>query len=181
MRRLGLAWWQAVSFVAALAGTGVAAYLIRVHYDKDALICTVGDCETVQESEYAELWGIPIALFGLGMYLAIVALGAVRWRRSEWHGLATLAAFAFALSGALYAAYLTYLELFVIDAICQWCVASAILTFVILAAETVGVWTWLGPTPALDESLESAGGPVQASPLAGSGTGSRTPARAGRR
>ena len=159
MSKLGLTWWQAVSFVAALAGTGVAAYLVRVHYDVNALVCTVGDCKTVQESEYAELWGIPIAIFGLGMYLAVLGLGAARWRRPERHGIFTLAAFALALSGALYAAYLTYLELFVIDAICQWCVASAILTVVILAAEAVGVWTWLGPAPNIDESTASAGDP----------------------
>jgi uncharacterized membrane protein len=113
------------------------------------LICTVGDCQTVQQSEYAELWGIPIALPGLGMYLTILALGAVRWWWPNWYGQATVAAFALALSGALYAVYLTYLELVIIDAICQWCVASALLTLVILAAEGVGVWRWL--EPAADE------------------------------
>ena len=80
MRRLGIAWWQVASFAAALAGVAVAAYLTRVHYDEDVLICTVGDCKTVQESRYAELWGVPIALLGLGMYLAILGLGIVRQR-----------------------------------------------------------------------------------------------------
>jgi uncharacterized membrane protein len=178
-RRFGLAWWQAVSFVAALAGTAVAAYLVRVHYDEGALICTVSDCETVQQSEYAELWSIPIALFGLGLYLAILGLGAARWRRPAWHGFATLTAFALSLSGALYAAYLTYLELFVIDAICQWCVASAILTIVVLAAETVGVWSWLGPTPVVDGSLVAEGDPARTSRPAASR--SEAPAGAGRR
>jgi uncharacterized membrane protein len=144
--RLGVSIWQAVSFVAALAGTGVAAYLVRVHYDDSALICTVGDCATVQKSKYAELWGMPIAILGLGMYLAILALGVLRWRRPALSGPSTLAAFTFALAGTLYAAYLTYVELFVIEAICQWCVASAVLTVVILAAESIGVWEWMAPT-----------------------------------
>jgi uncharacterized membrane protein len=145
--RLDLPVWRVVSFVAALAGTGVAAYLVRVHYDESALICTVGDCATVQKSKYAELWGMPIAILGLGMYLAILALGVLRWRRPELSGPSTLAAFALALSGTLYAAYLTYVELFVIDAICQWCVASALLTVAILAAESTGVWAWMAPAP----------------------------------
>jgi uncharacterized membrane protein len=145
VKRFGPAGWQIVSFGAALAGAGVAAYLTRVHYDEDLLICTVGDCKTVQQSEYSELWGVPVALFGLGMYLTLLALGIIRWRRPELHDRATLTAFAMALAGALYAAYLTYLELFVIDAVCQWCVVSAILTVVILIAEGIGVWGWMGP------------------------------------
>jgi uncharacterized membrane protein len=160
--RLGVAWWQACSFVAGLAGTGVAVYLVRVHYDEGALICTVGDCKTVQESEYAEVWGIPIALFGLGMYLVVLALGIARWRRPDWHVPATLTAFGLALSGALYAAYLTYLELAVIEAICQWCVASAVLTVVILIAEGIGVWRWLSlpPEPGSDDLDPSRATPV---------------------
>ena len=154
MNRLSMPAWRAVSFVAALAGTGVAAYLVRVHYDDDALICTIGDCATVQKSRYAELWGTPIALLGLGMYLAILALGALRWRRPASSGPATLAAFALALAGALYAAYLTYVELFVIDAICQWCVASAALTLMILGAESMGVWAWMAPALGDDAPLD---------------------------
>jgi uncharacterized membrane protein len=157
MNRLGLAWWQVVSFGAALAGLGVAGYLTRSHYDEDLLVCTVGDCKTVQQSEYAELWGVPVALFGLGMYLTILALGALRWRRPERHGQATVAAFALALFGALYAGYLTYLELFVIEAICQWCVSSAILTLAILAAEGVGVWHWLEPVADDHDAREHVG------------------------
>lgn len=166
MNRLSVLLWRSVSFVVALAGTGVAAYMVRVHYDDSALICTVGDCATVQKSKYAELWGMPIAILGLGMYLAILALGMFRWRRPAFFGPATLASFTLALSGVLYAAYLTYVELFVIDAICQWCVASAVLTVVILAAESIGVWTWMAPahddgapsgapTPATDVTARS--------------------------
>ncbi len=88
--------------------------------------------------------GIPVAILGLGMYLTVLALGVVRWRRPRWHGPATLAAFAIALAGAVVAAYLTVLELVVIDAVCQWCVASAVLTVILLAAEGAGVWAWAG-------------------------------------
>ena len=127
----------AISLVLALAGTGVAAYLTSVHYDEKLLLCGVGDCETVQQSKYAEIAGIPIALLGLGMYLAVVALCLLRWRRPDLQPAATMAAFALALTGTIFAAYLTYLEVWVIDAICQWCVASALLTLGILVAEGV--------------------------------------------
>ena len=59
----------------ALAGVAVAGYLTYVHYQPEALICTAGGgCETVQESSYAELLGIPVALLGLLAYVAVLAL-----------------------------------------------------------------------------------------------------------
>jgi uncharacterized membrane protein len=134
----------ALSLVLALTGAGVAAYLTSVHYDEKLLLCGVGDCETVQQSKYAEIAGIPVALLGLGMYLAIVALCLLRWRRPALQPTATMAAFALALTGTIFAAYLTYLEIWVIEAVCQWCVASAVLTLAILIVEGVVVWRLLG-------------------------------------
>lgn len=139
------------SLVLALAGAGVAAYLTSVHYDDSLLLCGVGDCETVQKSRYSEVGGIPIAIFGLGMYLAIIALGLIRWRQPRHRTLATMAAFAIAFAGAIYAAYLTYVEIWVIDAICQWCVASALLTLGILTIEGIAVWRLLGDPVTDDE------------------------------
>lgn len=136
--------WRSVSLVLATAGLGVAGYLTYTHYQPAALVCSVGDCDTVQTSRYAMVGGIPIAIFGLLMYLSVIALGILRSLRPEWFSLATMASFALVLAGTLYAAYLTYLEIAVIDAICQWCVTSAILTVGILLAEGVGVWRLLG-------------------------------------
>ena len=89
----------------------------------------MGDCHTVQSSEYSEIAGIPIALLGLGMYIAIAAL--VIGRRGGPQAVRALPllplwTFALAAAGTLYSVYLTYLELFVIDAICIWCVGSAL-------------------------------------------------------
>ena len=111
----------------AVVGVGIATYLTYVHYAQIEPICTTGGCETVQSSRYATLGGIPIAVFGLGMYLAIVALLVAR-RTERWRDVPLFAAWTFllALGGVLYSAYLTYLELRVIHAICTWCVASAI-------------------------------------------------------
>jgi uncharacterized membrane protein len=74
----------------------------------------------VQASKYADLGGVPVALIGLLGYLATLGSLAVPGENGR-----TLGAF-LALVGLGFSAYLTYLELFVIDATCQWCVASAI-------------------------------------------------------
>jgi len=123
---------RAAGLAVVLAGIGVAGYLTYVHYAGLQPFCAGGGhgCERVQSSSYARLGGVPVALLGLAGYLAIaVALLAPGER-------ARLAAATLAVSGFGFSAYLTYLELFVIDAICQWCVASAVL-LTLLAVLTV--------------------------------------------
>jgi uncharacterized membrane protein len=130
-RRLRLA-----AFVLTLAGIGVAAYLTYVHYAGLQPFCAGGShgCERVQSSSYASVGGLPVALLGLAGYMAIaVALVAPGER-------ARLAATALAVTGFGFSAYLTYLELFVIDAICQWCVASAV---ILTLLTVVTVWRLL--------------------------------------
>lgn len=149
--------WQIASLLFSLAGIGVAGYLVQVHYDESLLVCGVGDCHTVQQSKYAEIFGVPIAILGLGMYLTVLGLGIARWRRPEWHLYATTAVFAIALAGALYSAYLTYIELEVIHAVCQWCVASACLTVAILLVEGFGLYAALGVPPDFDDADDPGG------------------------
>ena len=107
----------------SVAGAAVAGYLVQVYYSGEAGFCVGGGaaCERVQSSEYAALAGIPVALLGLIGYLAIAASLLVPGDRAR------LAAAFMALVGLGFSAYLTYVELFVIDSICQWCVASAAL------------------------------------------------------
>lgn len=134
---------ERISACLAALGVAIASYLTIVHYRSNLLVCTVGNCASVQKSPYAEVAGIPVALLGMGMYLAVLALGAVRWRRPATGELATMAAFAVVLAGALYAGYLTYVEIWVIHAICQWCVISAVLTMGLLISEGRLVARWL--------------------------------------
>ena len=116
----------------ALAGAAVAGYLTYVHYQPDALICTSGGgCETVQDSSYAELVGIPVALLGVFAFLAVLVL--VAWD-SE---LARTLAAAIALTGVGFAVYLLVLQAFVIDAWCVWCLANDVLIVPLLAVLTV--------------------------------------------
>jgi uncharacterized membrane protein len=121
-RRLSLA-------VAALAvlGAAIAGYLTWVHYAELEPYCVgrTGGCERVQSSPYAAMAGVPVAVIGLAGYVAVLASLALPD--------GSLTAF-LALVGAGFSAYLTYLELAVIDAICQWCVASAVVMTVLAAA-----------------------------------------------
>jgi uncharacterized membrane protein len=108
--------------VLAVAGLGVAGYLTYVHYAGLHPVCVAsGGCETVQSSHYAKLAGIPVPVLGLIGYAAILASLFVRTETGR------LATAGFAIVGFGFSLYLTYLELFVIKAICQWCVGSAVL------------------------------------------------------
>jgi uncharacterized membrane protein len=110
--------------MAALAavGLGIAVYLTVVHYSGGNPICASSHgCETVQHSRYAKLGGIPVAVIGLAGYVAVLSL-LVRDRPDT-----RLAAAGATMVGFGFSAYLTYLELFKIEAICQWCVASAVI------------------------------------------------------
>jgi uncharacterized membrane protein len=107
--------------VVAIAGLAIAAYLTVVHYADADPVCAISHgCATVQQSDYAELAGIPVALLGLLGYVAI--LGSLARDGEGWR---TATAF-LALGGFGFSAWLTYVEIWRLDAICIWCVASAI-------------------------------------------------------
>jgi uncharacterized membrane protein len=115
---------RTAGLVLAVLGIGVAGYLVYVHYADVDPVCNIAHgCHKVQTSEYAELAGIPVALLGLIGYVSI--LGALLVPRQG--EAARMAAALFALVGFGFSMYLTYRELFTIDAICQWCVLSAVL------------------------------------------------------
>jgi uncharacterized membrane protein len=112
----------------ALLGLAISAYLTWVHYAGIEPVCTgISDCERVQSSDYAELVGIPVAVLGLAGYSTILAS---LWARVEVTALLAYLAVAFS-------AYLTWAEVFKIDAICQWCVASALITVAIAVLATL--------------------------------------------
>jgi uncharacterized membrane protein len=115
----------------ALAGIAVAGYLSWAHYADSAVVCVAGGgCETVQESEYAEIAGVSVAVLGLVAYAVILAL--IAWDAPS----ARLSAAAIALVGLLFSAYLLALQMFVIDAICVWCVANDVVIAPALALLT---------------------------------------------
>ena len=120
--------------ILALLGVGISGYLTYVKLSATQAVCLgLGECETVQNSPYSVILGIPIAILGLLTYLAIIALWW--WSQDEqrpYADLTPMLLFGITLFGFLYSAYLTYLELFVLKAICPWCVASAIIMTVLM-------------------------------------------------
>lgn len=124
------------TFVAAF-GLGVATYIAIEAAGGDAPACLAGGsgCQTVANSSYSHLFGVNIAVFGLIGYALLLAAALSRG------DVARMAGFGLALAGFGYSVFLTYLELFKIEAICQWCVASAVLMtllFGLNAARMVG-------------------------------------------
>lgn len=122
--------WVWVIPLLSIIGAGIAGYLAYVETAQVPAFCgPVGDCNTVQQSEYARLFGvIPIGLLGLLGYMAIVtAWLGVRLAHGRLLHAARLCLFCFTALGTLFSVYLTYLEPFVIGATCIWCLSSAVL------------------------------------------------------
>jgi uncharacterized membrane protein len=122
----GLMRWGALA-VLSVAAMGVAAYLTYTHYADKQVACLVGHgCQTVQQSSYSTIAGVPVALLGglAAATLFAIALGRLAGLALavEW---ASLAALGLTTASVAFAAYLTYVELFVLEAICIYCVALA--------------------------------------------------------
>jgi uncharacterized membrane protein len=113
---------RAIAFLATL-GIGVAAYIAIAEAGGDSPVCLAGGsgCKTVAESSYSHVAGINIAVFGIVGYVLLLASAFFA------KDAARLGGFAVSLGGFGYSIFLTYIEIFKIEAICQWCVASAVL------------------------------------------------------
>jgi uncharacterized membrane protein len=127
--------------VLSLLGVFVALYLSLYKWGvMGAVQCSIGGCETVQNSPWSMFLGQPVAVWGLGAYLALLALAIVglqpRFVEARW---VALAIFGISAVGVLFSAYLTYLEAAVIHAWCQWCVVSAILITLIFLLSVPGL------------------------------------------
>jgi uncharacterized membrane protein len=109
----------------SLAGAGVAAYVLYARWSHAELACSTGGCATVQGSNYAELLGVPVAAIGLVGYLLVCALALPA------APLARVAAAALALAATAFSAYLLVVQLAVIDAVCDWCLASDVIVSVV--------------------------------------------------
>jgi uncharacterized membrane protein len=118
----------AIAFFSTI-GIGVATYIAVVEGGGGAPACFAGGggCETVAESSYSHIAGINIAIFGIVGYVALLLSAFFASDLVRFGG------FAVALGGFGFSIYLTYLEIYKIEAICQWCVASAILMTILFA------------------------------------------------
>jgi uncharacterized membrane protein len=131
---------RAAAIVVAVIGLGIAAYLTIVHYTGGTSVCAIAHgCETVQKSDYSKLAGVPVALLGLFGYVGILAALIKDGERGR-----EVAAF-LSILGLGFSAWLTYTEIAIIDAICIWCVGSAICMAILAALSVSRVLTGSPP------------------------------------
>jgi uncharacterized membrane protein len=130
---------RVATFVAAF-GIGVATYIAIEAARGDAPACIAGSsgCQTVAESSYSHLFGINVAVFGILGYALLLIASLLRGDGAR------MAGFGISLVGVGYSVYLTYLELFKIEAICQWCVGSAVLMTILFGVDVVRMVAYVG-------------------------------------
>ena len=133
LKLITIDWIYALMIVLSLAGLGVSLYLMWGYTAPGATLACGGShgCDTVKDSIYAKLLGVPLPTLGILSYVSLLILVIGQNQAAVinrgWSAYFALAIFGLSLMGVLYSAYLTYIELFVIYAICRWCVASAII------------------------------------------------------
>jgi uncharacterized membrane protein len=140
MRLPGEGTLRAIATFVAVIGIGVATYITIADSSGGAPACLAGGggCETVASSSYSHILGVNVAVFGIVAYVLLVAAALLRG------DLARMAGFAISLGGFGFSVYLTYLELFKIEAICQWCVSSAVLMTVLFGLNAVRMVGYAG-------------------------------------
>lgn len=122
-----------------LIGLAIASYLSAVELQGDLPYCgPLKGCEEVALSEYARVGGVPVAVFGVILSITLFVLAVAWWRTNRPALLA--AHYGLSLAGVLFEVYFTYLELFVIGAVCVWCATYGIS---LLARFAVALWVWL--------------------------------------
>jgi uncharacterized membrane protein len=128
-----------IIWVASLIGLIDSGYLAYAKLFHTEVYCTpgLGDCVSVNASKWSEVWGIPVALFGMATYVAIIGLLLFGKKIKFLAPYVTELIFGIGFVGFLYSLYLTYIELFVLHAICQWCVLSAIVVTIIFITALV--------------------------------------------
>jgi uncharacterized membrane protein len=132
-----------IAFVATL-GIGVATYITIADSGGGAPTCLAGGggCETVANSSYSHIAGVNVAVFGIVGYVSLLLTAFFANDAARFGG------FAISLGGFGFSVYLTYLEIFKIEAICQWCVASAVLMTILFLLNATRLVGYAGTTRA---------------------------------
>jgi len=120
------------AIVLSVIGLVDSSYLTWIKLGNKEIMCAdVGGCDVVNSSRYSEIGGIPIALIGAVAYIVILMFLLIENRSDFLQENSTLYVFGLSLVGTLYSGYLTYLEIAVINAVCPYCVLSAVMMLVI--------------------------------------------------
>ena len=136
--------WTWISAIAlALIGLIDSIYLSYIKIANQTASCSlIGDCEAVNNSRYAVIGGVPIALLGAAGYLVILVLLYLDRPAAAGSDVIRFALFGVTLAGTLYSIYLTYLEVFVLEAICPFCVVSALVMGGLFVLSLVRLRLW---------------------------------------
>jgi uncharacterized membrane protein len=125
-----------IAAVLALIGVLISTYMLLYHFGViGSIVCGTGGCQTVQNSPWAKFMGVPVPLIGLlgyGAFFVTALLGTRPGAAADRRIAAVL--IAGAVIGAAFTVYLTYLEMYVINAWCRWCIGSAIVAGLLLVA-----------------------------------------------
>jgi uncharacterized membrane protein len=134
---------RAVATFVATLGIGVAVYITIADSGGGSPVCLAGGsgCQTVADSSYSHLLRVNVAIFGIVGYVLLLAAALLRGDGARMGG------FVVSLVGFGFSVYLTYLELFTIEAICQWCVGSAILMTILFAVNATRMVKYVGTPP----------------------------------
>jgi uncharacterized membrane protein len=125
-----------------LIGLAIASYLSSVELRGELPNCgPLHGCEQVALSEYSRIGGVPVAVFGVVLSLILLSLAIAWWRTNDGRLLA--AHYGLSLLGVVFEIYFTYLELFVIGAVCVWCASYGVS---LVARFLVALWVWLHRT-----------------------------------
>lgn len=127
-----------ITIALSLAGLVLAGYLTAIHFVPTSVLCTSG-CDIVRQSRYAEVAGIPVAAIGVLGYASILGVLVLEEFGNPLTEYGPVLIFGLSLIGTLYSLYLTYLEFFVIHAICPYCMASAFIMLAIFGIALVRV------------------------------------------
>ncbi|HEX2911636.1 MAG TPA: vitamin K epoxide reductase family protein [Chloroflexia bacterium] len=147
-------WLNPLFLILTVVGIIISSYLTYTHFSNSIIICTPDhSCDTVNQSIYAYFppkSGIPVSLLGLIGYVILAGLQIARWRISRMavmdfntistRGRLDMVLFLGTLLGVVFSLYLTAMELWVIHAICWWCVGSAITISLLFILSVLRIW-----------------------------------------
>ena len=120
-------WLYRASVALVILGLLVSIYMTIYKFTGDDGMCLgSGDCHTVNASKESEVKGIPVAIFGIGGYLAILAVLYFENSNRFFKQNATLMIFGMSLTGFLFTVWLIYVEIALLKAICPFCVTSQV-------------------------------------------------------
>jgi len=130
-----------IIFVLSIFGILIAAYVLYSYVTDSPIVCVNQGCDLVRKSPYANVFGLPVPLYGFLGYIIIMILSFLYTTSVAWKNKILLIRFVISAGGFLFVSYLTFLEAYVIKGWCMWCVFSAIIMTTVFILSGINYWT----------------------------------------